>query len=158
MSSSAGRADFVERMGSAIAAVGFPRLSARIFAALLVDEDGRMTAAELAERLDVSPAAISGAVRHLEAVTMLRRERERGSRRDVFVVEDDAWYGTMTRADRTYAPLIAALERAITDLDPDDPALRRLRLSREFLVFLLTEMQTLEERWRIRMRELGLDQ
>jgi hypothetical protein len=39
-----------------------PRMPARVFAAVLVAEDGRRTAAELADQLGVSPAAISGAV------------------------------------------------------------------------------------------------
>ena len=43
-----------------------PRLASRVFARLLADDDGRMTAAELTESLDVSPAAISGAVRYLD--------------------------------------------------------------------------------------------
>ena len=34
-----------------------PRLASRVFAQLLADDDGRMTAAELTEALDVSPAA-----------------------------------------------------------------------------------------------------
>ena len=44
---------------------GFPRMSARVFAAILISADGRLNAAELANVLGVSPAAISGAVRHL---------------------------------------------------------------------------------------------
>ena len=38
---------------------------------------------------------------------MIRRERDRGGRRDVYVVDDDAWHGTMIRNDRLYAPMIA---------------------------------------------------
>ena len=79
------------------------------FSALLVDDDGRMTAAELTSSLGSAPASISGAVRYLEQVGMVRRERERGSRRDVYVVDDDAWHGAMMRTDQVYAPMIAAL-------------------------------------------------
>jgi DNA-binding transcriptional regulator GbsR (MarR family) len=150
-------ADFVERMGAALTSAGLSRLPARTFAVLLVDDDGRMTAAELAERLEVSPAAISGAVKYLDGVGMIRRERERGSRRDIFVVDDDAWHGSMTRADQIYAPMVAALSRALTDLGPDDPAYRRLQLSREFLRFLLDEMADLDDRWTTHLRKLGLD-
>lgn len=151
------RATFVERMGGALTSAGLARLPSRIFAALLVDDDGRMTAAELAEQLAVSPAAVSGAVRYLDSVGMLRRERERGSRRDIFVVDDDAWHGTMTRADQIYAPMVTALDRILADLPEDDPAQRRLRISREFLTFLLEEMASLDSRWAVRMKELGLD-
>ena len=53
-----------------------------------------MTSAELAEILGVSAAAVSGAIStSLSADRFVRRERERGSRRDVYVVDDDAWHG-----------------------------------------------------------------
>jgi DNA-binding MarR family transcriptional regulator len=156
MSSLSEREQFVERMGGALTAAGVARLPSRIFSALLIDEDGRMTAAELAETLQVSPGAVSGAVRYLDGVGMIRRERERGSRRDIFVVDDDAWHNTMLRADQYYAPMQAALDRALGDLSPGDPAYRRLRLSREFLTFILEEMASLHERWDQRIKELGL--
>ena len=144
-------------MGAALSSAGLARLPSRTFAALLVDDDGRMTAAELAARLEVSPAAVSGAVKYLDGIGMIRRERERGSRRDVFVVDDDAWHGSMTRADQIYAPMVAALDRALAELPARDPAYRRLRLSREFLRFLLDEMASLDDRWTTRMGELDLD-
>ena len=54
-------------------------------------------AAELAAQLNVSPAAISGAVRYLIQVGLTSREREPGSRRDVFRVHEDAWYDAAIR-------------------------------------------------------------
>lgn len=36
----------VERLGAALSTAGFPPMPSRVFAALLVDEDGRMTSAE----------------------------------------------------------------------------------------------------------------
>src|SRR5215204_5264783 len=111
MSNDAQRERFVERMGGALTSAGMARLPSRIFAALLIDEDGRMTAAEIGAALGVSPAAVSGAVRSLGDIGMLRRERERGSCRDIFVVEDDAWHDTLMRADQIYAPMQSALRR-----------------------------------------------
>ena len=72
---------------------------------------------------------------------MVRRERERGSRRDIFVVDDDAWHDTLMHADQIYAPMQSALRRALDSLSHDDPAYRRLRLSNEFLAFMLEEME-----------------
>ena len=98
---------------------GLPRLPSRVFAALVVDDDGRMTAAELAKTLAVSPAAISGAVSFLSQISFLHREREPGSRRDVYVVDDDAWLQAMMRKDQTYAPMLAALGTALRGLADD---------------------------------------
>ncbi|WP_278255892.1 hypothetical protein [Nocardioides convexus] len=46
MSTPTQRAEFVERLGGALTSAGLARLPSRVFAALLVDDDGRMTAAE----------------------------------------------------------------------------------------------------------------
>jgi predicted transcriptional regulator len=140
-------ARFVERMGGALTAAGLPRLPSRVFAALVVDDDGRMTSAELAETLAVSPAAVSGAVKFLGQIGFLHRERERGSRKDVYVVDDDAWLGAMMRKDQTYAPMMTALAGALDGLGPDAPAAHRLWLMREFLTFVDAEMDGLAERW-----------
>ena len=156
MASGEQRDRFVERMGGALASAGLARLPSRMFAALLIDEDGRMTAAELAAALGVSPASVSGAVRYLDGVGMIRRERERGSRRDIFVVDDDAWHDTLMRADQIYAPMQAALRRALEELTPEDPAYRRLRLSNVFFIFTLHAPATINDRWAARVQELGL--
>ena len=72
---------FIERLASVLADAGFPRMPARVFAALLASEPGRLNAAELAELLQVSPAAVSGSVRYLSQVGLVSRESEPGSRR-----------------------------------------------------------------------------
>ena len=146
------RARAVERIGAALAAAGLARLPARVFAALLVDDDGRMTSAELVEGLGVSPAAVSGAVKFLEQLGWTSRERERGSRRDVYVVEDDAWHRALLHSEQTYGPIRAALDSA-ADV-AESSARRRLVLSREFLVFVQEEMVAMADRWETRKRQV----
>ena len=157
MSTPEQRTAFVERLGGALTSAGLARLPSRIFAAVLVDDDGRMTAAELGESLGVSPAAVSGAVKYLDGVGMVRRERERGSRRDVFVVDDLAWHQTLLQVDNIYGPMITALEHGIADLG-DDPARHRLVVSREFMKFLVDELHGINERWSARRQALPLDE
>lgn len=140
-------ADVVERLGGALAEVGIPLQPARVFAALLVTEDGRRTSAQLVDLLDISPAAVSGAVRYLSQVRMIRRERERGSRRDVYVALDDAWHDMMMQTDQLYAPILAALEGARDGLGRHTRAGERLQLSAEFLEFISREMAGVAERW-----------
>jgi predicted transcriptional regulator len=146
--------EFVERMGAALTQAGLPRVPSLVFSALLVDDDGRMTSAELSGELEVSPASVSGAVRYLAAVGMVRRERERGSRRDVYVVDEDAWHGAMMRRDQLYAPMLAALTAGITALGEDSPVHDRLLLTREFLSFVDEEMAALAEKWEARRAEI----
>ena len=145
---------YVERMGTALADAGLQRLPSRVFAALTVDEDGRMTSAELVAALGVSPASVSGAVRYLSQIGFVHRERERGSRRDVYVVDDDAWLQATLRGDQAYAPMLAALDDALQRLDPDTHAHRRLFLMREFLLFVGQEMSGIASRWLAHREEL----
>lgn len=147
---------FVERFGSALTAAGMQRLPARVFAALLADEDGRMTAAEIGEVLSVSPASVSGAVRSLQQLRMIHREREQGSRRDVYVVADDAWHDVMMNSANVYAPLTQALRDGVDQVGgAGTTAGDRLALSVAFLEFVTEEMHQLSERWDKRRAELG---
>jgi len=152
---SEGQVAAAERIGSALAEAGLQRMPARVWAALLVDDDGRMTSAELASFLHVSPAGISGAVKYLAQLGMVRRERERGTRRDVYVVEDDAWHDTMMRHDQIYGPIRQAFERGQAELADDAPGRHRLLLSLEFLRFLEGELDAVTVKWEQRKRELG---
>ena len=72
---------FIERFALVLAGAGMQRMAARAFAALLVSEDGGLTAREFAELLQVSPAAVSGSVRYLENARMARRARRPGDAR-----------------------------------------------------------------------------
>jgi predicted transcriptional regulator len=154
----AARDRFVAEMGAALNGAGLPPLPSRVFSALMVDADGRMTAAELAGSLRVSPAGVSGAVRYLERVGMIRREREPGTRRDVYVVDDDTWHQAMLRSDVTYAPMLEALARGIGDLPADTSAHQRLLLTREFLSFVNHEMNGMAGRWERHRRRLLREQ
>ena len=151
------RARYVERMGAALSDAGLQRLPSRVFAALTSDDDGRMTSAELVETLRVSPASVSGAVRYLAQIGFLHRERERGGRRDVYVVDDDAWLQAMLREDQVYAPMVTALDDALRDLPDASPARHRLLLMREFLVFVGGEMDGIAQRWLARRAEIERD-
>ena len=139
--------EVVERLGAGLAAAGLPLLPSRVFAALLATEDGRLTSAELTELLHVSPAAVSGAVRYLGQVRMLRRERERGSRRDVYVVMDDAWHDVLMQKEQIYAPILTALVAARAAVGPGTRAGERMQLSVEFLEFIQREMDAIAVRW-----------
>jgi DNA-binding transcriptional regulator GbsR (MarR family) len=139
---------FIERFAGVLVDGGVPRMPARVFALLLASDEGRMTAAELAERLQVSPAAVSGAVRYLIQTSLIERVREPGSRRDVYRLGDDPWYEAIYRRE----PLLTRWQRALAEgveaVGPDTPAGRRLTDSAEFFGFLQQELPALLARWR----------
>jgi DNA-binding transcriptional regulator GbsR (MarR family) len=141
---------FIERFASVLVEAGVPPMPARVFSALLVTDSGRLTAAELADQLGASPAAISGAVRYLGQVGMISREREPGSRRYVFLVLDDLWYEMSVRQDQILTRWISAARDGIEVLGPRTPAGKRVADSLDFFMFLEQEMPALLDRWRAR--------
>ncbi|GIG66173.1 GbsR/MarR family transcriptional regulator [Phytomonospora endophytica] len=92
-------AEFRESLASQFVVAGMARMPARVMCALLTTDADGMTAAELAEALQASPAAISGAVRYLTQTDMIRRDREPGSRRDVFRLFEDPFASMLRRRD-----------------------------------------------------------
>ncbi len=145
---------FTERFAALLSEAGIPRMPARVFVALLTSDTGRLTAAELAERLQVSPAAISGAVRYLTQVNLAGREREPGSRRDVYGVHGDIWYEAVLRREHVLARWQAGLQDGIELVGAGTPAGDRLTETLAFFDFVQAEMPPMLERWRARKLEL----
>ena len=141
------RSRALEHLGGALAEAGIPRMPARVWAALLSDDEGRMTAGDLAGALEVSPAAVSGAVRYLAGIGLIRRERAPGTRRDVYVAMDEVWHDMLLRADQTYRPIIRALQEAERAAGTGSAAAARLAVSRDFLEFIAREMEAMAQRW-----------
>ncbi|MQA12041.1 MAG: MarR family transcriptional regulator [Pseudonocardiaceae bacterium] len=138
---------FVENFAVTMSEAGFPRMPARVFVALLVSESGSRTAAELAEFLKVSPAAISGAVRYLMQVSLVGREREPGARRDHYRVVED-WHEVMVRRDQVMQQWTAAMKEGIETVGADSEAGKRMEEMRDLFAFLGKEIPLLYEKWR----------
>jgi len=145
---------FVDRLGGALASAGMPLQPSRAFAALLAAESGRLTSAELAEGLEISPSAVSGAVGYLSQLGLIRRERQRGTRRDVYIVADDAWHDMMLNTDQIYAPIVAALADGAESITQRPHAQARIALSLEFLRFVSVEVSGIVERWEAHRKAL----
>jgi DNA-binding transcriptional regulator GbsR (MarR family) len=140
----------IERFALVLTESGLPRMSARAFACLLAEDSGRLTAAELAARLEVSPAAISGAVRYLVQVGLIEREREPGERRDHYGLHNDVWPGVYTSQLATLRRYEQVMAEGADLLGAEGPAGRRMEESREFFAFLREELSALIERWQRR--------
>ncbi|QNE17940.1 MarR family transcriptional regulator [Kribbella qitaiheensis] len=148
---------YAEQFGNLLADTGWPRMSARVFAAILGSEQGRLTAADLAEQLQASPAAISGAVRYLLQMRLASREREPGSRRDVYVVQDDFWYESMMRQDRYLTRWEDSVKLMLDAAGQGTDTTRRLRATMGFLDFIQKEFDGLSDRWIKRKAEIDAE-
>lgn len=149
-------ARFVERFALLLVDSGVPRMPARVFGALLVAEEGKLTAGALAEMLQVSPAAISGAVRYLAQVGLAVRARDPGERRDHYEVTDDLWYEAYANRDKQLEQWATLMSEGVQIVGTDSRAGARLDQSRQFFDFLRGELPTLMDRWRAYQAEHGL--
>ncbi len=138
---------FAERFAADLSDNGFPRMPARVFAELLVSESGQRTAAELAQALQVSPAAISGAVRYLVLIHFVTRAREAGSRRDVVRVAEHNWMQATLNQDQVYARMEATLGEGVAVLGTDTVAGARVEETRDFFAYLRKELPLVLQRW-----------
>ncbi|WP_328340992.1 GbsR/MarR family transcriptional regulator [Micromonospora sp. NBC_00421] len=146
---------FVERMAMAFADVGFPRMAARVLFAVM-SADGPLTAAQIGERLGVSAAAVSGAVRYLTQFGMLIREPVPRSRRDHYRMPENPWYeGTITKTG-LYKNFIDIADTGVAALGgPATPGGERVAEMRDFFAFVQEEIDSLGERWRLRRAATG---
>ncbi|GAA4034445.1 MarR family transcriptional regulator [Allokutzneria multivorans] len=148
-----GLASFIERSAAMLSDVGWPRMPARVFIALLVSDSGKLTAAELAETLQVSPAAISGAVRYLSDTQIAVRDREPGTRRDHYQASGPMWQQTMLSRQQLMKRWADALAEGIEVLGEDTPAGTRMAETLAFFRFMEAEMPSLLAKWRERRPE-----
>ncbi|MEU7639060.1 MULTISPECIES: GbsR/MarR family transcriptional regulator [unclassified Streptomyces] len=148
---------FVERFAAQMVDAGMQRMPARIFSCLLASDSGVLTSAELGERLQVSPAAVSGAIRYLSQVGMVSREREPGSRRDRYRVHSDQWYEALTRRDSVLTRWEDVLREGVESLGRDSAAGRRLGETLAFTEFMQQELVAMMDRWRDHLEKLRTD-
>jgi predicted transcriptional regulator len=128
--------------------MGLPRMVARVLIGLWLSEDGRLTAAELSRGLKVSPASISMAVGYLTQQGLIRRERDPQRRRDVYVVDNDAWYHSTVIGARQTLAAAELTKAAGQTLGLDTPVGRRLARGGAFLERISLDALASAERWR----------
>lgn len=77
---------FVEAMAQHLYSRGMPRMTARMWAWLLICEPPEQTAEQIAGKLGVSRGAVSGAARDLATARLVHRGKRRTDRREYFSV------------------------------------------------------------------------
>ncbi|MDA2812164.1 helix-turn-helix domain-containing protein [Nocardiopsis sp. RSe5-2] len=132
-------------------ATGLPRTPARVMAALFVADAG-LTAAELAERLGLSPASVSKIVGYLEEQDLVRRERVPGGRRDLYLADRLAWVRAWEASIRANLRLADAARECARILGPGTPAGARLDEVGAFFAMSSEALLDITARWE---RETG---
>lgn len=140
-----------DRLALVLTTHGLQRMTARVLATLLFAEQSSTTMGELAERLQASSGAISGAVKMLTSVGLAERVPAPASRRDHYRLRDDAWAVLFTNQNVVISAMQAAAEAGIAATGPDSLARQRLTRMHDFYAFLLSEIPALLERWHQQM-------
>jgi hypothetical protein len=110
-------------------------MMSRVMVCLLTTDAGSLTASELVQRLQVSPATISKSIAFLESQTLVRRERDE-RRRERYVVDDDLWYQTMLASVRSLTEQVEIARQGVGVLGPGTPAAVRMENIARFLDFV----------------------
>lgn len=113
---------------------GLPRMAARVQAALALTDSGGLTAAELVDRLGISPASVSKAVAFMEAQGLVRRLTE--GRRERYVIDNGVWYESIIASIRSNDLIVATAREGVRVLGAGTPAAIRLENTARFLDFL----------------------
>jgi DNA-binding transcriptional ArsR family regulator len=140
--------EFIERFAALLITAGFPPMPARVFVALLVTDSGRLNSAELTELLQISPAAVSGAVRYLTGLGLVSKERVPGTRREYYRMPLDTWHRVMQMRNQVLARWTELLREGVGVVGgPGTAAGQRMTEQAEFFDFLSDELRSLLARW-----------
>lgn len=136
-----------EQAAAMLTAAGMARMPARVMMALVGSPDEGYTAAELADRLGVSAAAVSGAVRYLQSMRLVQRLSRPGDRRDRYDLADDAWSAVILTSLPMYTGLAELTARIADDNAGAPVSVARARDSAAFLRFFAERMPELVAQW-----------
>jgi hypothetical protein len=114
-------AEYEETFTTVLMASGLTKMTARVLTCLFTTDAGSLTASQLAQRLQVSPASISKAIAFLESQTLVRRERDE-RRRERYVVDDELFYQATIASARSNAQLVETARQGVAILGPHTPA------------------------------------
>ncbi|MFF6877797.1 MULTISPECIES: helix-turn-helix domain-containing protein [unclassified Streptomyces] len=127
--------EYEETFTTVMMGSGMPKMMSRVMACLCLTDSGSLTASELAQRLQVSPASVSKAVAFLDGQGFVRRETDHG-RRERYVVDDDIWYRSMLASAKAIAQVVETARQGVGVLGPGTPAAARLENVARFLAFV----------------------
>ena len=142
-----------EQAAAMMTAAGMPRMPARVMMALVAAPEGGYTAAQLGERLGVSAAAVSGAVRYLQQLHFIQRRSRPGDRRDRYEFVHDPFYSSIVGNMPVYSRLSEYIDDIAAEHTEDQGAHDRAVELAEFFRFLSTRMLQIVEDWRELRRE-----
>ncbi|WP_405902893.1 helix-turn-helix domain-containing protein [Streptomyces sp. NBC_00656] len=127
--------EYEEAFTTLLTQQGLPRMTARVLTCLFIADAGSLTAAELVQRLQVSPASVSKAIGFLEGQGLVLRKRDE-RRRERYFVDDDVWYRSTIASAHGSARIAETARQGVAVLGRDSPAAARLENIARFSDFI----------------------
>jgi hypothetical protein len=141
-----GERAFVDRIGGHYAADGFPLDSGRVLGWLIISDTPEQSAAQIAERLEVSRETVDAVSDQLVPATLLHR---RDDDDDYYLsLRDDAWPRVVSHTFAGWPDLHAILYRGCAAL-ADEPAARSTRVAsmERLFAYLAAELPAVLQRY-----------
>lgn len=136
-----------EQAAAMMTTAGMPRMPARVMMAIVASPAGGYTAAELADRLGVSAAAVSGAVRYLQDAHFIRRLPTAGHRRDRYDLAPDGFHSVIIGNVPVYHRLADHVDDIGAEIADDEVSAQRAAQMSGFLRFMAERMPQLVAEW-----------
>ncbi|MFZ2174407.1 MAG: MarR family transcriptional regulator [Rhodococcus sp. (in: high G+C Gram-positive bacteria)] len=144
---------FVEQLALSLVKMGFPPMPARVWAFMISHEADTVTPGEISAHLEVSPAAVSGALRYLVQMGLTSRVvGVPGSRRQHYQVTADMWADAFIARQSALTEFSDIIEGGIEILGADSEAGQRVAEIRDFFQYIAEELPRLLEEWRAKRK------
>ncbi len=114
---------------------GLAKMMSRVLACIFISDSGSLTAAELVQHLQVSPATVSKSVAFLESQDLIRRVRDE-RRRERYSVDNELWYQSTVASAKANVRLAEIARQSGSVLGATSPAAVRLENVARFLDFV----------------------
>ena len=128
---------FTEEAGNMFDQWSLPRMAGRVWGLLIVTEDPRLSAADLAERLGTSAASIN----------LIERVRVPGERREFFTFNPASLRSIYLRRIAAVGDMHRMAERALTSFEDRPVPHERLQEMHDFYEWLELELAAVLRRW-----------
>lgn len=137
---------YAEQLAALLDGAGFPRMPARVLMALVTSPDGELTAEQIGQNLGISPAAVSGAVRYLRSVQVVRAASIPGTRRRSYTLAPK-WYTITLSRSTMYGELQEMVGLLPPAIGPQTPAGQRVQEMADFYAYLSRRFPEILQEW-----------
>ncbi len=138
---------FIEEMGQFLGGYGMTPMAGRMWGWLLLCDPPEQSASEIAEALQASRGAVSGAARILTTAGFIRRTTRRGDRREYFSSPPEALDSMLSSASVIYRQLRIIAEHGLDAAGDSPSAQARMQEFHDVMAFIEVEVPRVIDRF-----------